>query len=229
MESIVLVVWAAAYSLVNSAADEILKWFPSALWVPTAALVGYDGLLLLWIFRTGRQQSSGLVRLRPLSAKEIFDLLPLGVFPLYNLVTGEQGVVTGAFLLQMLCAALTEELFFRGFLLSFLKKQGTLFSIFLTSILFAAMHSVNLLEGADGAYVGMQMLCAWLVSLCYCAVTLRFDSLLPCIGAHFLTNITGTGVLVGEFAMHALWVCIVLHILWGTKLCMDIVKKKEET
>lgn len=110
-------------------------------------------------------------------------------------------------LLFSLIGAVAEELFFRFFLLKKVlletaKLKPTL-SIFLVSFLFAAMHLLNLRNGAAFSEVFIQMLFAFCFSIWAGAVTWRCTWLIPLL-AHVLLNATaGTEILWVSLAASA--------------------------
>jgi len=212
-----LFVWIALYGLVNILPD----FMDGTYWFRGIWMAVYDSLFFLWIFAKEKQNIAGLNPMRcPMSGGAV-HLLLLGIFPLYNCVTTQEVSFLGAgFLLQMVCVALTEEVFFRGFLLSWLRRLGTIPGILLTSLAFAVLHVLNFTENADSLYVLLQILSSFFVSVCFCAVTMEFGSILPCVVAHFLTNITGTGSFVGKWAIPGLLGCITVYALWGWKLIL---------
>lgn len=218
-----LFVWVALYGL----ADMISDLLPGIGWLRGISLVVYDALFVFWILRTGRGKLAGLNPMKHPVKDGAVSLALLAVFPLYNSISAENFPAFGAeFLLCMLCAALTEELFFRGFLLSWLTRLGQVPGIVLTSLAFALLHCVNFLEAGGSGYVWLQILSSFFVSICYCAVTIRFGSILPCAAAHFLTNITGTGSVSGSWPHWGLWGCIAVYALWGWTMTRNIRQNK---
>jgi len=88
-----------------------------------------------------------------------------------------------------------EEVVFRGVLLTFLlfrysKRKAIIFS----SFGFAIIHILNLLGGRDPAWVGGQMVWAFILGLFYGYLFIRTGSLLPNMLFHYLSN-----VFVGSF------------------------------
>lgn len=219
-----LFTWVALYGLIHTivqyTADLFSDWFPGIL------LSVYDWLLVAWIFRTGRQSAAGLNIVSFENWRNLIPLLPLAIFPLYNIVSMDGHILETPLVLQMLCVVFTEEIFFRGFLCTHLCRLGTLMGILLTSLAFSLMHAINFLSNGDEAYVWLQLICSFPISICYCAVTIRTCSILPAVGAHFLTNITGSDSLGKEHSLLGLWGCIVIYALWGTMLCLDIQRRK---
>ena len=116
----------------------------------------------------------------------------------------------------MLCASIAEELFFRGFLLRILLKWSRAGGIVVSGAVFALAHFVNLSQGADLSYVLMQTLCAFAAGIGFAAVTAASGSVLPCIVAHFLINISaGSGTMGPAECGLGLWVCAAVYVVYG--------------
>jgi len=223
-----LFVWIGLYGLVHVIADYGMSFGGTWLWLRGILLTIYVLLFLHWILQTDRQQQAGLNPMFFQSRREWLRLLPLGIYPVYNLIAGDGFAPAGHFLLEMACICLTEELLFRGFLLSYLRRRGALFGMLLTSLIFSGLHFVNAFSGGDLPYVWLQVLSSFFVSVCYCGVSIHLGSVLPCAAAHFLTNITGAGSISGGYALLGLWGCIAIYALWSLKLCLDIRKIHKE-
>ena len=95
-------------------------------------------------------------------------------------------------IVPILTAVVAEELLFRGFLPECLCRPSRLSGVVGSAVLFAALHSVNFLAGGDPVYVTVQILTALVAGIYWGLIRLRFQSLLPCMMAHLLVNLTGT-------------------------------------
>lgn len=207
--------WAALYGLTHIGAEQLSQVIPGSFCLTPSAMLLYTLMLFLWICRTGRTQTVGL-HIPRCSPGKWLNLVPLLLLPSYNLLTTDIIVPDLSTAALMLSAAVTEEVFFRGFLLHYLVKTSELAGIYLSSILFAAFHLVNFTQGTDPAYIWMQVICAFAAGLCYSTAAISIGSLLPCIAAHFLTNITGSSQLAQSGPEAAgLWMCILVCICWG--------------
>ncbi len=120
--------------------------------------------------------------------------LPLLLLPAGNLLAAlfSPVSVSPRTLLLSLAAAAAEELFFRLFLLKtvLLPRVKPCLSIFVTAVLFAAAHLLNLRSGALLTGVLLQFLCAFCVSVWAGAVVWRKHSILLPLLAHVLLNLT---------------------------------------
>lgn len=90
----------------------------------------------------------------------------------YNLATN---IILGIH--TILVAPITEELLFRGIILTKLKQYGKTFAIIIVSILFGLLHG-NL----------PQTIPTFVMSLFLCQVTLKSNSIIPAISIHMINN-----------------------------------------
>ncbi|MBQ8238114.1 MAG: CPBP family intramembrane metalloprotease [Oscillospiraceae bacterium] len=209
--------------------EMLSRVIPGTFLLTPWAMLLYALMLILWICRTGRAQTIGLRIPVPCSPRAWLNMLPLFLLPGYNLMTADGFAPDLPTAALMLCAAVTEEIFFRGFLLHFLARRSKTAGIYLTSILFSILHIVNLTQNIDPVYTWMQVICAFASGLCYSTVTISIGSLLPCIAAHFLTNITGSAAAPDPgWETNVLWSCIAACICWGTLHSYKIRKFDKE-
>lgn len=222
--------WAALYGLTHTLSEYIsIMFLSSATWPVPAAMLLYTLLLIRWIFRSGNARDVGLCIQPLLFPGKWLYLLPLFLLPCYNLLTAEGFTIGLPSFLLMLSVCVTEEIFFRGFLLRFLAKRNITAGLLLTNILFALFHLVNLTRGADPGYTLIQTVCAFAAGLCYSTAAIRSGSLLPCMAAHFLTNITGSSTSVQSgWKSAGLWLCIAIYLCWGILQSLTIRKFNKE-
>ena len=221
--------WIAFYGIAHCAGVYLTSQYGAADWIYAAVMLMYTVLLILWTSRKGNCRpvylcAAGSVRFRSCGL-----FLPLAALPVCNLLAGGFRFPDAAEVLIMLSASVAEELFFRGYLLSFLRRKGDLFAIPAASILFALFHFVNWQGPADSVYVLMQVLTGFSVGICYCCIAVRFGSILPCMAAHFLTNITGSGSIEGVVHLWGLAACIVINLCYGILLFRSAKQTTKET
>ena len=208
--------WVALYGLTHMCAEKLSQAMPGAFLLVPSAMLLYTLMLILWICRTGRAQIIGLRIPTRCSAGKWVNLVPLFLLAGYNLLTADGFVPDLPTVALMLSAAVTEEIFFRGFLLQYIAQRSKTSGIYLSSILFSILHMTNLTQGIDPAYALMQVICAFACGLCYSSAAISIGSLLPCIAAHFLTNITSDPQSPQSCPeMAGLWICIVVCTCWG--------------
>ena len=221
--------WAALYGLTYTLAERIAAFLSSATWPVPAAMLLYTLLLICWVFRSGHTRDVGLCIPSLLPPGKWLYLLPLFLLPAYNLLTADSFSTNLPAVFLTLSVCVTEEIFFRGFLLRYLAKRNMAVGLLLTNILFALFHLVNLTRGADPGYTLVQTVCAFAAGLCYSTATIQSGSLLPCMAAHFLTNITGSDASVPSALESAgLWLCIAAYLCWGILQSLSIRKFNKE-
>lgn len=196
--------WIILYGLIYTALSQ-LDGIEN--WVRAFSVLIYSILLMRWTLTRKHLQKERSIPQRP---KDWLVVATLGLMPLCNLFAGKQLALDGSDVVLMLGAAITEELFFREHLLSFLRKKNDLLGIIGTSAVFAVLHLGNGFQNADMAYVLIQAFCAFFVSMLYCAVVIRFHRLGPCMAAHFFTNISGAGAIENIGGAVILCICAVV-------------------
>ena len=209
-------VWIILYGLTHLCSETISQRHPALFWLVPSSMLLYTVLLILWICRTRQAKNIGLCAPSfPLRTKWLY-LLPLVLFPVHNLLTSKGFVPDLSTAALMLSVSVVEEIFFRGFLLRYVIRCGKPAGIILTSLLFSLFHIVNLIQGAPSSYTFLQMLWAFAAGLCYCTAAISFDSLIPCITAHFLTNITA-GPPPTQFYLEStdVWICGAVYVCWA--------------
>lgn len=97
-----------------------------------------------------------------------------------------------AYFLTLAClVGFAEEVFFRGLLLRALAPSGLWRAAILSSVVFGAMHMLNLLSGADMAATLLQTVYSAAFGFGFAAVTLRTGVLWPVIMIHALIDFAG--------------------------------------
>lgn len=149
-------------------------------------------------------------------------------------------------ILTTLSSVIWEEVSFRGMLPVILTKwykMTELQSAIIASVVFAAMHILNLFSGEALFDVIVQMLNAGAVGFCLAIISIREYSIFPCIVIHSLINISSLFIEWGEelavvsdrgflsdFEFEVFWVLPILYVLYGICLCMKgIDGEKYET
>lgn len=211
-----LFVWFLLYGGIYTAAESLSQMLGTAHVVTVPAMLLYTGGFVLRLCRTGRAHTAGIKTIPLKDLKKYLFFLPLGALPVYNVLTGSGWELSFSLAALMLCASIAEELFFRGFLLRILLKWSRAGGIVVSGAVFALAHFVNLIQGADLSYVLMQTLCAFSAGIGFAAVTAASGSVLPCIAAHFLINISaGSGTMGPAECGLGLWVCAAVYVVYG--------------
>lgn len=92
----------------------------------------------------------------------------------------------GIILIFTLAVGFAEEFFFRGIILNILKKDGIIYSIIVSSVVFGLLHAANLIGGANVFYTTLQIIYALLFGLVAASIVTLNKSLIPVIVWHFL-------------------------------------------
>ena len=121
------------------------------------------------------------------------------------------------FLFLACLVGFVEEVFFRGLILQALAPTGLWRAAILSSIVFGAMHLLNLLFGADLIATLLQVAYATAMGFGFAAVTLRTGVLWPLIVIHSLIDLAGfvtsdgtvrTGVTATDIVIYTLYVVV---------------------
>lgn len=224
-----LYIWIILYGMLFTLSEAAAEILHAGIWLSTIVMTVYTTLLVLWAFRTGWAHQYGLLIPRIKNSLSSF-FLPLALLPLCNLLITKPSLPAFPAGLLMFCICIVEEFFFRGMLLSFLVKSVGRWGIFLSAVFFSLFHLVNLASGMELSNVLMQTASALAAGLIYSIVRLSCGSLIPCIAAHFFTNITAGELSHPLSVQHlAIWMMIIfLHFPISVLLFPKINIKTED-
>lgn len=204
------------YGLILSAGDLLAPLNPLFPLITSLGVLVYCRLMLEWVKRTGQTAEIGLVLPHIKGTADIMVLLPLLVPPVLNAALFGYSLLPLSAVLLAFGVAVAEEVFFRGFLLRFLARLGDVAAPLVGSLFFGLFHFINVFGGADPLYTALQAFFAFGTGLAFCGTRRSSGSLLPCIIAHFLINLTGAeSVLPQASAVWALSLCGGLMAVWG--------------
>ena len=215
--------WIALYGMAYSAGCFLSGTAGPGSWVTAGFMAAYCLAFLSWILRRDDHTRIGLVPVRLTALAAHPGMAALLLLPAYNLLFCGLPVFSPAAWVLSMSTALVEELFFRGYLLAYLKKWKPIPRILAVSGAFAILHSANLLAGFPADYVAMQILTAFLTGVLYCIAALGLKSILPGIAAHFLSNITGA-----EGHPAHIWILILVSAVCCLWLGYDIGLTEKE-
>ena len=199
-------IWICLYGLTWQIAEKLTEAGITGQWVKPLAILLYTAALLIWLHHSGRAGMIRLCWIRQSSARLWEIALFLLLFPAYNLLLSVHLQKDPALIIVTGLACLIEEIFFRGFLLQYLKRYGTRVCVLISSGLFALYHLGNLFAIQDIGYVLLQTVSAFSAGICYAVSVILTGSLLPCVLSHILTNLTAAPVTDAQTGL--LWVCI---------------------
>ena len=110
----------------------------------------------------------------------------MGIFFRFTFLFDRINIANFFYILNMLLNVLTEEILWRGFVLTFLsKKSNNFFAIFITSVFFGLMHF-------PVTYSFTQVINTCIISILYCSLRTFFPdkfSILSLTVTHFLWNV----------------------------------------
>ena len=183
---IIFPVAAGVITQVNGIEDIETAYLIQAICFVLAAIIG--GL----IYRKYRSKPEGgskypfdkVLYFIPIIIMELIVLIPGYInegFHLHNNLK-----LFGIILIFTLAVGFSEEFFFRGIILKILRKDGVLYSIIVSSIVFGLLHASNLLGGANVLYTLLQIIYALLFGLVAASIVTLHQSLTPVIIWHFL-------------------------------------------
>jgi len=118
------------------------------------------------------------------------------------------------FLVLACLIGFVEEVFFRGLILQALAPMGLWRAAILSSIVFGAMHLLNLLYGADLVATLLQVAYATAMGFGFAAVTLRTGVLWPLIVIHALIDLAGFVTSEGTVTTSVTSTDIVIYLLY---------------
>ena len=124
--------------------------------------------------------------------------------------------------------ALAEELFFRGLVfreLTFGYEVKPVLAAAIVSLLFGALHLLNVFSYATISYAIVQSLCAFAVSFDLSAIYYKFKSIVPCVVIHSAINITSIGLdnglqklLINDVEITIFLMVAILYLIHGYRL-----------
>ena len=222
-----LFLWAILYSGVFT----LSEWLCTRLCLNNSyiciAAFTYIVAFVVWINKNNKQKTAGLL-LGKIELKSIITMLPLLVFPIYNLWISDGSKVTVYTAFIAIIVAFVEEIFFRGFIQNGFIQKNFISGILKTNIIFSLYHMVNIFSGNDIEYVVWQMICAFVIGICYSFVAMMNSSIIPSAILHCMINITGISVdKVFDIKMLQIVLFYIIYAFILLKKCSKIYYKQE--
>lgn len=219
-----LIAFAALYSLafiipqafIASAAEAqcVTAWLLPSLIIIAFVCIRHTGLLRLCGLEVSRTTLARILRTS-------LPYAPVLLVPFVNLlVAGSQPwQPSAARLVIILCAALFEELFFRGYLIGILLERGMrpLTTVVLSATTFACLHLLNAFD-VGIAYASAQFLAAASMGVAFGFIRLSSDSVYPCMLVHLLMNLTASRSMLYDGS--GLWMVSLSAIIVGAWSCL---------
>lgn len=153
--------------------------------------------VFLWRFinKSDLSQQYGLCK-SPIPARQFLYYLPLVVLMTRNFWNGVainfSLTETICYIICMLCVGFVEEVIFRGLLFKAIAKDNVKMAIVISSVTFGLGHLLNLVNGSGMGLMEnlFQVTGAIAIGFLFVILFYRGGSLLPCIVAHAVINIT---------------------------------------
>lgn len=219
------IVCIVAYVVLFSVADGISAVLGVEKSVTAGVGLAMSALLLYFVYHNGLQKEYGLCKSK-FPAKTYLYFLPLALIVSVNLWGGAtlnySPAETVLFIVSMICVGFLEELIFRGFLFTAMRKDGLVSAMIVSSLTFGIGHIVNLLGGADFLPTLMQILYATSAGFLFTVIFHKSGNLLPCIIGHAVMNslsafLTARSPVLEWIIYGVLIVLPVLYALWILK------------
>lgn len=216
-------IWIGVYVVGFSLADGISQSLGTEKLITLPFALLATGILVVFLLRNGLSAPLGLCRCK-LTARQSFCYLPLVLMASVNLWSGVKLNLSPAetvlSILTMMLVGFLEELIFRGFLFTALRKDNLKVAVIVSSVTFGVGHIVNLLSGAPVGETLLQIVYATAAGFLFTVIFLRGGSLWPCILAHSAINslsvisgpqghglqITTAAVLTVVSLLYGLWI-----------------------
>lgn len=190
-------IWIAGYLLLPEVVERLPEFSHgtrAALSVRVLLLLG----LLFYLWKSGLAGRCGLCRGKAGGAAIWW--LPGWALTAAQLWTGAGPPAFSAEVLreisELLCAAVTEELLFRGLLYHALRRRGTKHPEAASALIFGLCHLLNLGNGTAWGFVLLQSVYAGAAGYLFAVLTGASGSLLPGVFAHAGINVSAA--LAGE-------------------------------
>ncbi len=229
------IVWIVAYVVLFNVADGVSKDLGVEKSITAVVGLVMSLFLLFWLRAQGEWKEYGLCKGK-FPAKTYLYFLPLAFTVSVNLWGGVRlnysPVETILFIVSMICVGFLEELIFRGFLFTAMRKDGLVSAIIVSSVTFGVGHIVNLFGGEDLLPTLLQICYATAVGFLFTVIFHKSGNLLPCIIAHAVMNslsaFSGVCPPILDWIIKGVLIIVpVLYALWILK--NDPADKQEET
>lgn len=197
-------VWIFLYGLIYIATERVSLLFEASHLIMIFAMSLYWIFFFVCVYKRGELRRYGICRPQHKGMTEYILYAWLLLMPFTNLTIAalsssaiKINVENLPGILPMIYFGLGEEVLFRGGILSLLTKQyktNVLKGTLITSLMFSAMHMINIYSSATVGYAVVQSICAAATGFCFGMITCREKSIIPCVMIHSLTNITSLAI-----------------------------------
>ena len=228
------IVWIIIYCLLFSIADSISIYLGISKSITVIVGLVISIFLIIWLKKNNLLKEYGITK-AGIEFKKMFYYIPLILLIIPNLMFGinidEKYSILEIvlYIVSMILVGFLEELIFRGFLFTSLKKEGIKTAIIISSITFGMGHIINLVTGNSNnlIFTLIQIEYATMVGFLFTIIFYKTKNLIPCIVAHSLVN--SLSILV-DTSMLSLMDEIIVALIWtiiSITYSVYIIKKFE--
>ena len=193
-------------------------------------LIGIAAVLFLFVKKYGLTEKYGLSGWTQ-NSKAMLWIFPLWIISCLNLFSGFKpdypmpGLLYAA--VSMALVGFVEEMLFRGFLFKAMLKDGNVkAAIIVSSVTFGLGHIMNLFTGQDLVETLNQMVFAIAIGFIFTMVYYKGGSLLPCILAHSMIDVTSVFA-ADEGSQRLNLILHVAVIVLSVVYCLYLAKRVE--
>lgn len=234
------IIWIVLYVVLLSVADELSLLLKIEKVITAPLCLFLTLFLFVWLKKNGLLCEYGICAPKS-SAKRYLYYLPLLIIVSANFWYGveisKSFVEIILYVISMLCVGFLEEIIFRGFLFTSMKKDSFKAAVIVSSITFGIGHIVNLLSGAEVLATLLQIVYATAGGFLFTIIFHKSGSLIFCILAHSLLNATSIicasgstlAQIIVSIALTVISVSYALIILWLNKGSKESVAEKDVT
>jgi len=230
-----IIFWSIGYGIIYSVAEKMSIQIGSPHKITAFALfIFLCGCFIVLL----KNKKANLWRIKLPSTKSWIITLPLLILPIMNICLlfflPLKSVASPSiwYLMTVIFTAISEELLFRGYLLVLLShffRKSILLTAVTNSIIFGGFHFLNMISGGDFYATLVQVVYAISISFAFVIITVKTDSIFPCMLVHCLVN--ANSVLQKEIVLNAetivayAAVCA-CYVLYGMALYYKSYRKK---
>lgn len=204
-------VWIAIYVVLLSVADGVSSALSIEKVVTAPLCLALTIYLFVWLKKHDLLCTYGVCAPK-CEAKRYLFYLPLLIILSVNfwggVGTSLNIVEIVLYIISMLCVGFLEEIIFRGFLFTAMKKDNLKAAVIVSSITFGIGHIVNLLSGAEFLPTLLQIIYAAAAGFLFTIMFYKSGSLLFPILVHSLLNATSAFCIQGNMQLQIITACV---------------------
>lgn len=180
-----------AYVVLMSAADYFSRFIGIEKLITAPLSIVFACFIFFMLKKNGILAKHGLTAVNAECRLHLYlpPLLVIGTVNLWHGVTMNYSPIeTVLYIISMICVGFLEEMLFRGFLFTALRRNNAKTAVIISSLTFGIGHIVNLLNGAPLFETLLQICYASAVGFLFTVIFYRSGSLIPCIITHCMIN-----------------------------------------